>query len=324
MNFTQWDEKLLSLGKSMEQGVNASPASLPASRKKPRRKLGKTLLVAAVLIAAFSTTVVASATPYGRSLFQKISAGLFQAEQEGNVQTALGSAEDHGITVEVRAAVAGSDKVTLQLGFSGVEEPDTILYIRDLQNIKLYDEDGNCYSYRMDDSVTDTIRHVKSGSEIGEPFTETYEIDTKIDHTQNVRLEIAEICGVSGYWAIEFPLEYKGIYKYEVNQLYSYGDDISIFIKEITIDAYSTTVYYDQLESSYYHIIFCNGDSEDWHNHPDRIKGRGSSPDENGKVDYVMTFAPLLPNTDIELLLGEDSYHYNIFTIPIGEANRIK
>ena len=287
----------------------------------------KILPVFLILILAVSFSACASDEEASGSLFQKISAGLFQAEQEGNVQTALGSAEDHGITVEVRAAVAGSDKVTLQLGFSGVEEPDTIIFIDNLQAMKLFDEDGNCYTYNTDDTDLNSIRHIKAGSEIGEPFTETYEIDTKIDHPQNVRLEIGEICGVKGYWAIEFPLEYNGVYKYAVNETYVYDDELSIEIQTVTIDAYSTTIYYSVLSPkqspSYiidYQIDFFVGNrivsgNMNGREYPPKRKGEGSSA--------IMSFSPIFPDSNIEMTFGWDSTHSRTFTIPIGESNRV-
>ena len=288
----------------------------------------KILPVFLILILAVSFSACASDEEASGSLFQKISAGLFQAEQEGNVQTALGSAEDHGITVEVRAAVAGSDKVTLQLGFSGVEEPDTIIFIDNLQAMKLFDEDGNCYTYNTDDTDLNSIRHIKAGSEIGEPFTETYEIDTKIDHPQNVRLEIGEICGVKGYWAIEFPLEYNGVYKYAVNETYVYDDELSIEIQTVTIDAYSTTVYYNLYAPKHsincpvnFNIDFAGMQSDI---RSKSMSGRGYPPkQQGGPFTGTYTFAPFPPNENIEMTFGWDSTHSRTFTIPIGESNRV-
>lgn len=324
MNLNALDKKFLEIGNSMESGVDFKLDFQPNNIKK-NFILRKKFLFAAVIFTFFLSTVAYATSPYGKAFFAKLGIGIFIAENQGNVDMNLGQATDKDITVKINAAIAGKDKIILQLSFDGVLDKSYNQIIDEQVDLKLLDEMGNSYYANNGYTIINTSMYKDNEGK----FVENYEINSNINKSQKMRLDISKVAGIDGNWIVDFNITYRSYHEYMVNKSFDI-DGGKVIIEKVVIDAFSTSIWFrdKQINSNDYSIRFSsNKEYKEYNNYSGNItEGCEQYPPSatDGNVIFKWTMRPVQPNSIITLKMkkiGDGSLKYKTFTFELNENN---
>lgn len=307
--------------KTVDPNVRAATTRPEKAVKRPRKWA---VIVPIALVLVFRTAAFA-ATPYGSGAIRKVAQGLGVADTQGYVQKNLGSASDRGITATLVAAVAGNEKVILQILYEGVPDADSPCMVESQFDFVLRDEQGNPYSCSNGAEVLyNALIPNPDGS-----YLEAYEVNAAIRDPQKMTVCISEIAGIPGRWEIPFDMEIGPIYEYRVNQSFEI-DGGSILIEKVSIDAFSTVIWFrDQgIDNHDYFMKFSSDKEYDASlDFIDMISEscRQYPPTGNGDdIVYKWTMRPVQPDSTMTLKMRKYfTEEEQTFTFALHENNRL-
>ena len=242
--------------------------------------------------------------------------GIRIAQETGSVDSPLVSSADNGITLEVVEAVAGYDRVVLQIRYSGYENPES--YVRNVigyeaavqpQDFSLILENGvMVHSVAPQDYCV--VDNYQMTNENG-TYSEYYEIPVAIGKKQNVQLDIKRIFGISGNWQVEFQLNYQSPTVLNVNETFDIFEG-TLTVKNIVIDAFSTTIEYT---------------ANDNHDYWDNYLTQFQSDKEVSALQEIRNShrdEQIVIKSDGEVMtLSDGSKGYTFITVPIPTDSRL-
>jgi hypothetical protein len=160
----------------------------------------------------------------------------------------LAVANDMGITMSIKGARAGYNRIVININFSWPDNREVLEYNSLVQHgdFSLVLEDGETL-YPSDPQnggvvyagvLYKGIAKNRDGS-----YSENFEIDYTVKYTQKVNLSICKILNVDGTWNAEFELPYEQPVIYKIDKVFDVYDGI-VQVHSIITDSLSSTVEY--------------------------------------------------------------------------------